>query len=301
MNLLRKLVNMTTTMLIVLVIQLFGVSAHAQFQCGGDLLTYEVQSLDNTPGTGVRCVKFYPQGATMMAWYGEGRWGEQPGRPYRHVGIAFRGGSDIGITGRAGDIVGNGEDYGGSATGLVFQLSSIDPPGPGIILVTGNWKEKWILSPSGVNYNPLDRPSVCGPNFVQYTVRSLEGTPGSGVRCILRMPGTNPSSTREGLPPYTTVWFGNGSWQGLTYTHIGRVSMSGSVSISLAGTGEASDICDLGRFCGSVPANSLRFLYRTAQCQNPTPPPYRVPAFAGYAVGGAWNELWSVTEPPCDL
>jgi hypothetical protein len=301
MKVLGTLSCMTTTVLIVLVVGLLCTSVDAQFTCGGDLLTYQVQSLENVPGTGVRCVKFYPQGATLMVWYGEGRWGEQPGRPYRHVGIAFRGGSDIGITGRAGDIIGNGEDYGGTANGLVLQLSSADLSGPGAIVVTGNWKEKWILSPGGVNYNPLNRPSVCGPNFVQYGVRSLDGTPGSGNRCILRMPGTSPSTPREGSPPYTTVWFGNGNWRGVTYTHIGRVSMSSSVSNSLAGTGEASDICDLGRFCGSAPENSLHFVYRTVPCNNPTPPPYRVPAFSGYAVGGHWNEVWSVTEPPCDL
>src|SRR5262249_36648088 len=109
------------------------------------------------------------------------------------------------------------------------------------------------------------------------------------------------SAPREGSPPYTTVWFGNGNWRGVTYTHIGRVSMSSSVSRSVAGSGEASDICGLGRFCNSAPENWLRVAYKTVSCQNPTPPPDRIPAFSGYAVGGYWNELWSVTASPCEL
>src|SRR6266571_5152796 len=139
--------------------------AHSQFKCGGDLLTYEVRSSENVPGTGVRCVKYYPLGATVMIWYGEGAWGA-PGRRYRHAGIAFRGSQDAGIVGRAGDIVGNGEDWGASVTNLVFQLTPSDSPAPTAIIVTGTWKEQWTLRAEGVHYAPLGRPKTCGSNFV---------------------------------------------------------------------------------------------------------------------------------------
>jgi len=293
-----KRLAITATMIGFLAAGPFATPARSQyFRCGGDLLTYVVYDAYNNPAPGVRCLRYYPSGAELFVWYGEGQWQQ---RKYRHVGIAFRGGSDIGTTGRAGDITGNGEDISNNVTGLIFQVIEGDWPNPSNIRVTGAWNAQWRVRPDGVNYTPLQRPTTCGPYFVQYKVRSLAGQQGYGLRCVLRTPGTD--TPREGSPPYTTAWFGNGSWQGRTYSHIGRVSMSSSIANSLAGTGEASDICDphFGQFCNSFSLNSLRFIYKQVGCPSPIPSRPRVAVFSGYDVVGEWNENWS-REQPCDL
>ena len=44
-----------------------------------------------------------------------------------------------------------------------------------------------------------------------------------------------------------------------------------------------------------------RFFYKTVECRNPDPPPFTVRAFFSCAVGDAWNEEWTIIEPPCNL
>jgi hypothetical protein len=258
------------------------------FKCGSDLLTYEVVSSDHQ---GIRCVRYDPQDAELFVWYGEGRRGQ---RTYRHVGIAFRGGADIGTTGRAADMTtGNGEDFNNNVTGLVFVADG-SWPRPSMITVTGSWNEQWNLRTDGVNYYPLPMPTSCGQNFAQYDVGSLGGVEGSGLRCVLRTPGTQPTQLEEGSAPYQTAWFGNGNWQGRTYAHIGRLSIDrGDLGTgSPAGTGRASDICDphFGQICNSSPPDPLKFSYR--DCRVGALPT----EFTGYSVGGPWKERWTLPD-----
>ena len=286
--------------------------AHAEFKCGGTFLTYEVGSpgsdltppctQDNPCGpTGVRCVKYDPGGNELFVWYGEGKHGQ---RSYRHVGIAINATEFSPITGRAGDIYGNGEDYNNNVTGLNFQIEG-NWPSPDRIRVTGTWQELWKRVDTA-NYTPLpSRPAECGDNFVKYTASSASGGPGTGLRCVLHALGSAVGSSDEGTPPYTTVWFGNGRWGAQTYTHVGRVTITNPPNQvsgdGPAGTGEAFDICDprLGQFCNSVPLNSLRFAYRTFRCGSGE---HGVPATTrpyGYHVEGQnWNENW--TKQGCE-
>ena len=214
----------------------FVASAQTEvFNCGPHLLTYEVTSSENTPGTGVRCIQYHPDRAELFVWYGEGKWGE---RAYHHVEIAFRGGADVGITGRAGDITGNDEDFNNNVTGLVFEATQGNWPSPNIISVTGTWKERWELRPDGVNYTPLHRLRNCGANFVKYTVTSIPGVAGTGIRCVLRVAPANRSGlVHEGIPIFTRAWFGSGDWEGKRYSHLGRVTITRFLRDNLAGMG----------------------------------------------------------------
>jgi hypothetical protein len=279
---------------------MFVSSAYAEgFKCGGDLLTYDVVSLDHVPGYGVRCLWYNGQSPENFVWYGEGRWGQ---RTYRHVGIAFQD-ADSGPIGQAADLAGG--DFNNNVTGLIFHATNGSWPSPNVIQVTGVWNELWTLRPNGVNYSPLPRPTACGDNFVAYNVSSLSGIPGSGLRCVLRMPGTQ--LIQEGSPPYVTAWFGNGQWEGRSYSHIGRISVTRGVPPNqeqriIAGSGEATDICDprFGQFCNSAPANSLQFVYRLCRSTTPPPPPVTFD-FAGYDVIRAWNEHWKLAPDNLNL
>src|SRR5205823_2642327 len=145
---------------------------------------YDVVSLENVPGSGVRCLWYNGQSPENFVWYGEGRWGQ---RTYRHVGIAFQD-PDSGPIGRAADLAGG--DFNNNVTGVMFHVTQGSWPNPSVIQLTGAWHEQWTLRPGGVYYSPLPRLTACGDNFVAYNVSSLAGVPGSGLRCALRMPGT---------------------------------------------------------------------------------------------------------------
>jgi hypothetical protein len=278
----KKTVRLAVTVFGWLVAAMIATSARAQvFKCGSDLLTYYVVSNVHIPGSGVRCVKYHATGPGNLIWYGEGQW---QGRTYRHVGIAFFDHSEVN---RAADITGNGEDFNNSVTGLVFQIQGSWPE-PNTIIVTGAWNERWLLRREGVAYRPLPRPSRCGANFVHYDVgRGRNPKPPRGLRCSLRISGN--AILDEGSPPITTAWFGNGAWDGRTYSHLGRVRIDRARGIS--GTGDASDICDFrfGESCNSTPPGSLQFS-RWFDANNPQ-------GDLGYNVNGAWpREVWTAKD-----
>jgi hypothetical protein len=224
----------------------------SSFTCASHLRTYRVKSLNNGEFGGVRCVQFSDGTAgtriPRLAWYGEGNWGSGA---YRHVGHAFFRGSNL--IGFASDIHGNGETLNNNFSGnLNFQILSSS-----IIRVSGAWNEEWQLVPS-VNYNPLPKPSTCGGYFDQYKVSDLtENRQGEGLRCVLR------------VGPKNTTWFGNGNWEGSTYSHIGSSSFKGY---------GASDICDasFGLICNTFSFGSLKL----------------TPVSGGFNVTGAWSEKW---------
>lgn len=226
----------------------------AGFSCGRHTNTYVVKPLDRRAGTGIRCVKFsegQPGNPRIprLAWYGEGNWN---GATYRHVGHAFYSGSNL--IGSASDIYGNGENINNNFPGnLRVQVGG----GGATIRVTGAWNEEWQRVRS-VNYRPLPRPTTCGRYFDQYNVSALDARSGKGLRCVLRVGQRN------------TTWFGNGEWEGATYSHLGTRSFNGY---------GASDICGsvFGSICNIFGWGSLRF--------TPVAP-------RGFDVTGAWNERW---------
>ena len=227
----------------------------SRFSCGPHTLTYAVKSLRQVEGKGIRCVKFsdgQPSNPRIpqMAWYGEGIWN---GATYRHVGHAFYRRSNL--IGYASDISGNGEDFHNNFPGnLQIQVLG----GGGTIRITGAWNEEWTLVRS-TNYTPLSRPRTCGQYFDEYKVSDLTGRRrGSGLRCVLREGAKN------------TTWFGNGNWNGATYSHIGTRAVNGY---------GASDICatNFGTICNNFTWGSLHF----------TPV-----GSGGFDVTGAWSEKW---------
>lgn len=245
----------STTTTVFAQIPLRQISQSSNFTCGPHLQTYVVTSLSQTPGEGIRCVKFsegQPGNPRIprLAWYGEGIWN---GATYRHVGHAFYRSSNL--IGYASDIHGNGENFNNNFPGNL-QVQVVG--GGSTIRVTGAWNEEWKLV-SSTNYNPLPRLQTCGQYFDEYKVSDLTGSrQGSGLRCVLREGARN------------TTWFGNGNWGGSTYAHIGTRSFNGY---------GASDICGpgFGPICNTFGWGSLRL--------TPVAP-------RGFDVTGAWSEKW---------
>ncbi|MBE9211482.1 hypothetical protein IQ247_01905 [Plectonema cf. radiosum LEGE 06105] len=230
----------------------FKINPASKFTCAPHTKTYVVKSLSNAQGQGIRCVKFAQGTRTnrlpKIAWYGEGNWS---GSTYRHVGHAFYQGNSL--IGSASDMHGNGEYFNGSFDrNLEIQLL----PGSRI-RVTGAWNEEWIPVQS-TSYKPLSRPKTCGNYFDEYQVSDLAGNRnGSGLRCVLRVGSRN------------MTWFGNGNWEGNTYSHLGTRGNTGH---------GASDICNsaFGPICNTFAYGSVKL----------------TPVTGGFNVTGAWSEKW---------
>ncbi|MEB3294629.1 MAG: hypothetical protein VKJ24_15845 [Synechococcales bacterium] len=231
--------------------------AAPSFSCGPHLVTYRVQALDARPGVGIRCVQFSDgsPGNPLLAWYGEGQWQKST---YRHVGHGFdRGGV---LVGSASDLYGNGETTRGNFPGnLNVQILH----GGREIRVTGAWNERWIAV-NRVAYQPLPSPVTCGQHFAEYRVLDARGDrAGGGVRCMLRVGAEN------------TTWFGNGRWNGKSYSHLGTRSQQGY---------GASDLCQpgFGTICNHFDYGSLLWqeVVRSRRLQDAQ-------------VRGAWQEDWA--------
>src|SRR5262249_44720049 len=71
----------------------------------------------------------------------------------------------------------------------------------------------------------------------------------TGLRCVLR----------QGGPPYTAAWFGDGVWDGTPYPRLGIFH----IASTLGGEGAASDLCGppFGQPCKNLP--SLAFQPRS--------------------------------------
>jgi hypothetical protein len=227
--------------------------ARASFSCGPHLLAYKVKALDGRNGAGVRCVRLRADPTVSLYWYGEGYWGQNT---YRHIGGMYRAVTS-GNNGFAFDIFGNGEDYRNQAQNLNVSLSPATGK-PQTIRVTGAWNEEWALVPGNTveEYtSSLSSVEKCGNHFQTYHIGGA-----SGIRCIQRE---------------YSIWYGEGTWSGRTYGHIGVDSHNG---------GEATDICEPSRFDFCNHASPL----------NITPhlsigPPYK---YVPIKVTGAWNETW---------
>jgi hypothetical protein len=236
------------------------------FKCGSDTLTFEVKSLNNIGGKGVRCVRLSDGTNPItprLAWYGEGNW---DGSTYRHVGHAFFSGSKKTIPnnnkpliGSASDIFGNGEDFKGNfKNNLEVSLASGTWNNPTAIKVTGAWNEMWYLR-SSIDYQPLPSIQSCGSYFDEYRVSDLQNSRnGNGIRCMLKVGRTK------------TTWFGTGEWEGATYSHLGTRSSAGY---------GASDLCEgnFGNICNNFDYGSLNFKQVYPR---------------GFDVTSAWSEKW---------
>jgi hypothetical protein len=250
--------------------------ADGNFSCGPHLLTYTVRAGDNRLGVGVRCIKLQNLGGeSQLIWYGEGQW---QGQTYRHVGMATPGCADQpeDFCGDSADIHGNGESFNNIFPGKTIGVKASNGtwPAPNEIRVSGAWNEVWNKV-STTNYTPLSRPSMCGGNLDEYTASDPLRS-GSGIRCALR----------RGNPPYTTAWFGNGEWNGGTYSHLGIFQIARTTSGTIGGgTGGASDICGpgFGQACNNFRVGSLRF---SPVCEG------RERTFQGFKVQGSWREAW---------
>lgn len=266
-NLLKKEETMVNRLMLIKFLIVLGVSlifltfilsakkTQASFTCGPHLLTYQVKSLSGASGNGIRCVKLRPGKTVSLYWYGEGYWGQ---RKYRHIGGFYQAVTSPNNS-FAFDIFGNGEDFNGSFTDLEMTLTPSLPAIPQTIRVTGAWNEEWSLVPgnSVQDYtSPLGPVKSCGNNFQTYHVRG-----GDGIRCIKRE---------------YALWYGEGSWSGKTYGHIGVDS--------IISNGEAVDICEPSRFSFCNIANSL----------NIKPHLQKGPPFpdVNITVTGDWNEIW---------
>jgi hypothetical protein len=230
------------------------------------MLTYAVHRPDGVSAPGLRCVKVSwhsPDGSSAeFDWYGEGNWG---GGPYRHIGTGYTNQGEFGSLAKAADMFGNGETFNGFFTNLVPAVTTGAWPAPQEVRITGPWNEIWRLVTTDLNYKPLPSPTVCGPHFASYTVTDLAGIrQGSGVRCVADF----------GYAGFY-LWFGNGEWDGMRYSHIGNFNLSAG---NKPGVGRASDLCDphFGTACNDFPAASLTF----------------TSIEDGYQVTGAWSELW---------
>lgn len=260
------------------------------FSCGSRTATYTVRAGDNRLGIGVRCVKVQNlESASQLIWYGEGQW---QGQTYRHVGEATPGCADqpLDFCGAAADIHGNGESFNNRFPGKTIEFKAINGswPAPDEIRVSGAWNEVWHKVSTTFS-TALSRPTTCGSNFDEYTVSDLPTRQGEGLRCVLR----------NGRPPYTTAWFGNGEWNGTTYSHLGifRIERTTSGTIG-GGTGGASNLCGpaFGQSCNNFPVGSLRFMPICESERDGRP----IRTFQGFKVQGSWSEVWDFgPDGPC--
>ena len=162
-------------------------------------------------------------------------------------------------------------------------LALAEPPGNSAPEI----KDSIAAKPSGgLSQKPpqLVLAFKCGPGFATYSVKSLSGARGGGVRCVK----FHNSETLDGKL-VGAYWYGEGQWNGKKYRHIGStfksrvcipVPLGGqhcndfyhSVAADISGNGENSD-------------NEFRSLSLTS-------------AQGGerIRVSGDWNEEW-IREP----
>jgi hypothetical protein len=78
----------------------------------------------------------------------------------------------------------------------------------------------------------------CGPGFTTYSVKSLDGVEGEGVRCVK----IDNLETVEGKYLSGVYWYGEGTWNGKKYRHIGCTYYSSqgfqSFATDIFGNGE---------------------------------------------------------------
>ncbi|WP_339132939.1 MAG: hypothetical protein WGN25_11480 [Candidatus Electrothrix sp. GW3-4] len=129
------------------------------------------------------------------------------------------------------------------------------------------------IAAQDVNQPPSSLPLFkCGPGFTTYSVKSLDGVKGEGVRCVI----IDNLKTVEGKYLSGVYWYGEGIWSDKKYRHIGCTSSDQgfqSFVTDISGNGESYN-------------NEVSSLLLTS---NDNLKHIRV-------TGGGWNEEW-VREP----
>jgi hypothetical protein len=118
---------------------------------------------------------------------------------------------------------------------------------------------------------PVVAPFSCGPSLDTYVVHSLDTRQGLGVRCVKW------NDTQTSAQPAFS-WYGEGSWNGCTYRHVGQAISNAYTANGSDYQGYSSDIMGNGE-CGNAtyPGN----LQINAYDRNTI------------RVTGAWNEEWT--------
>jgi hypothetical protein len=129
------------------------------------------------------------------------------------------------------------------------------------------------IAAQDVNQSPLSAPLFkCGPGFTTYSVKSLNGVEGEGVRCVI----IDHLGKVEGKYLSGVYWYGEGTWNGKQYRHIGcTYSRQGFQSFvtDIFGNGESSH-------------NEVSSLLLTSSDK----------LHHIRVTGGGWNEEW-IREP----
>ncbi|MCI5131980.1 MAG: hypothetical protein D3904_10745 [Candidatus Electrothrix sp. EH2] len=129
------------------------------------------------------------------------------------------------------------------------------------------------IAAQDVNQSPLSAPLFkCGPGFTTYSVKSLDGVEGEGVRCVI----IDHLGKVEGKYLSGVYWYGEGTWNGKQYRHIGcTYSRQGFQSFvtDIFGNGESSH-------------NEVSSLLLTSSDK----------LHHIRVTGGGWNEEW-IREP----
>jgi hypothetical protein len=276
------------------VITLCASNARADFRCGPNLVTYQVQDANGSTanGTGVRCVKFVVFGSYAgdltgqyaFSWYGEGYWG---GTRYRNLGRAMwlptNGGISFWLDVKTADFYGNGESTAGRTDGTVQVSYSPEYP-PNNIRLSGAWNEKWVRRTDGVvwGYNGMQRVLHCGPYMVQYSVETQSDVSISGIRCQLE--------SDVGIGPL--IYFADGMFDGSHHFSLGvkRVFTQNNKTyrrVTMVDICNDTGLCrDYGWNIGDVPAGLCYFgsLSYDGACAGDDVEGYSVPYF---------HEFWS--------
>jgi hypothetical protein len=109
----------------------------------------------------------------------------------------------------------------------------------------------------------------CGSDLTTYKVKSLKDGAFGGIRCVKFAEGSPDNST----PKF--AWYGEGSWSGKTYRHVGHAIQQPTISTKRIGY--ASDIWGNGEYAGGNFDGNLAI-----EVVNPST----------IRVTGAWNEEW---------
>lgn len=110
----------------------------------------------------------------------------------------------------------------------------------------------------------------CGSGLVTYAVKSLSNGNFGGIRCVKFTEGSPDSST----PRF--AWYGEGSWNGKTYRHVGHAFRVGNAQ-SQERIGYASDIHGNGEYANGNFDGNLKV---------------KIVDSSTIHVTGAWNEEW---------
>lgn len=117
----------------------------------------------------------------------------------------------------------------------------------------------------------------CGSHMLTYSVRSLAGTAGAGVRCV----------RFTGFP--SVIWYGEGHWNGHYYRHIGT-AVSATFAVPPRANWSPSKAGDMHGAAANISGNGEYYTGKTEWLQMRPDTTTQTPALI--RVGGDWDEEW---------